>query len=121
MKSIIFIIIGLILLYAIFWLIYAYKLSSANEEWYQERYVNQKISGNLKSITGYSYDPNLVILVIKNSIDQNELTYSTTCMNTLFRGYISVGDSVYKNRGTEKIFFCKATGESKQFEFNFCE
>lgn len=121
MKYMIFVATVLILFYAGFWLIYANKLSSANEEWYQERYVNQEINGNLKSITGYSNDRNLVILVIKNSIDQRELTYRTICMDTSFRNYISVGDSVHKNRGTKKIFFCKGAGECKQFELDFCK
>jgi hypothetical protein len=121
MKNMIFVAIVLMLLYAIFWLIYVIKLSSANEEWYQERYVNQEISGNIESITESSYDPNLVILVIKNSIDQNELTYGTICMDTPFRDYISIGDSVHKNRGTEQIFFCKGTDECKQFELDFCK
>lgn len=110
-----------LLLYLVLGWIYEHTLSSANKKWHQERYVNQEIRGPPKSINGYPQNSNLTVLVIKNAIDQKELTYGTICLDTTYKNYISVGDSVHKNRGTEKISFCKGTGDCKQFELDFCK
>ncbi len=111
---------ALILLYGAFWLKYIRDLSVANEAWYQQHYVNQEIRGRLTSITENSNDHNQVVLVVKNTLDNTDLTYGTICMDAPFRDYISVGDSVAKNQGTEEIFFCKDTGDCKQFKLDFC-
>jgi hypothetical protein len=121
MKKTFLVTIVLILTYVGFWMIYSYKLTLANEQWYQERYVNQEIGGKLKSITEYSNDRNKVILVIKNTIDQRELTYGTICIDKPFRDYIAIGDSVYKKQGYTHVFFCKSVSDCKQFELDFCK
>lgn len=120
MKTTVWVATALILLYGAFWLKYKRDLSLANETWYQQRYVNQEISGRLTSITENFNDRNLVVLVIKNTLDKRDHTFGTICMDAPFRDYICVGDSVHKNQGTEEIFFCKDTGDCKQFTLNFC-
>lgn len=121
MKRIILAAVVLLLLYAAFWIIYMTKLSSANEEWYQERYVDQEIKGKLNSIHEYSNNPYKVALEITNTVNQTDLTYGVICMDKEFRDYIAVGDSIHKQRGKRFVLFCKSNDDCKEFELVFCE
>lgn len=111
----------LVLLYASYWMVYKSMLSKANEEWYQERYVNQEIEGKLHRIHEYSITPYKVALIIKDDLISTDLTYGAICMSEEFRSYIAVGDSIYKQAGQKTLLFCKSKNDCKEFELVFCE
>ena len=99
--------------------IYKYKLALDDQydDFYKNEYLNKQFRGTLKEI--YNRGTYKKVITIKTSYD--EFSYGQICTTEDFNNFIAVGDSVYKDSLSDKVYFKKANGQLKTYKLNFCD
>lgn len=124
MKRILIILLGLVIVFALIyllkWYMYISALDDQSDKWYKEEYVEKEFKGKIKYIQMFDENPYKIIISIDYG-SEFEISYGVTCVDDDFNNFVTIGDSVMKEKGTKVIKFIKADRRNKVFELNFCD
>lgn len=124
MKRISIILLGLVIVFALIylskWYMYISALDGQSNKWYKEEYVEKEFKGKIKYIQMFDENPYKIIISIDDG-SEFEISYGVTCVDDEFNNFVTIGDSVMKEKGTKVIKFIKTDRRNKVFELNFCD
>ena len=127
-KIIVFTIIGItvlgLLVYACFFLSYAYTLYKDEQKRLNEEFKPEQINGVITYLDKNKEGNCFTNFIVRTNSNMSDNFASGICLcgkNEEFGDFVDEGDSVSKIPNTFRIkVFKKKTGEDKEFDFPFC-